>query len=275
MSAVQLLVPPGDDDFLAHCIVSGETRVVSLVGAGGKTSTVFWLANVLQRRGARVLISTTTRMQFPDSRFGSRCLVDPDFPVRLAYAAARTEVPCVTAVFSTFDERLQKVTGCLPAEIDALKAAGVADVILVEADGAHHRLIKVPAAHEPCIPASSDVVIALTGGEALLRPAQASCIHRWAEFKVLTGVTDGDLLDESVLHRLLSDPSGMFKNSPAGAHRHWLINAHSTVDSDVLAMLESLIKSHPELDSLWLGNMRNPNPFMRGWVRNDRMQRDN
>ena len=31
MSVVQLLVPPGDDDFLAHCIVSGETRVVSPV----------------------------------------------------------------------------------------------------------------------------------------------------------------------------------------------------------------------------------------------------
>ena len=273
MSAVQLLFPPGNDDFLDHCIVSGENRVVSLVGAGGKTSTLFWLANALQQRGARVLITTTTRMQFPDSRFGTHCFIAPDLPARLAYAAL-ADTPRVTALFSMFDEGLQKVTGCLPAEVDALKAAGVADVILVEADGAHHQPIKAPAVHEPCIPASSDVVVALTGGEALLRPAQASGIHRWAEFTALTGVREGDLLDESVFDHLLSDPAGMFKNTPSEARRHWLINAHSTGDAEVFSVLESLMKSHPELDGFWLGNMRNPNPFTRAWVRNDRMHKD-
>ena len=274
MSAVQLLFPPGNDDFLAHCIVSGESRVVSLVGAGGKTSTLFWLADALQQRGARVLITTTTRMQFPDSRFGFHCFVEPDFPARMAQAAALTDTPRIAAVFSAFDAGLQKATGCLPAEVDALKAAGVADVILVEADGAHHQSLKAPAAHEPCIPASSDMVVALTGGEVLLRPAQASGIHRWAEFSVLTGVREGDLLDEAVFDRLLSDPAGMFKNTPARAHRHWVINAQSTGDAGVFSMLESLMKSHPELDGVWLGNMRNPNPFTQAWVRNDRMHKD-
>ena len=39
-----------------------KTAVVSIVGAGGKTSTLFWLARECIRIGKRVIISTTTQM---------------------------------------------------------------------------------------------------------------------------------------------------------------------------------------------------------------------
>lgn len=256
--------------------------MVSLVGAGGKTSTLFWLANALYQRGARVLITTTTRMQFPDPRFGTQYIIEADYKTRLARLNTLDKGPGITVLFSVFDAHLQKVAGCLPVEVDALKAAGVADVILVEADGAKHLALKAPAEHEPCIPACSDVVIAFTGGEALLHPAQPAGIHRWPIFAALTGIKEGEILDAAVFERLLTHPQGMFKNTPSGARRHWLINGHSAGDgtsnhagnSATLAMLESIKLADVTLDGLWLGDMRNPNPFTRAWVRNNRMQKD-
>jgi probable selenium-dependent hydroxylase accessory protein YqeC len=276
------LSPPSNDDFLAHCSRGSTPQVVSLVGAGGKTSTLFWLANALYQRGARVLITTTTRMQFPDPRIGTQCIIEADFETRLTRIKALDKKPGITVLFSVFDKRLQKVTGCLPVEVDALKAAGMADVILVEADGANHLALKAPAEHEPCIPASSDVVVALTGSEAILRPAQAANIHRWAKFSEITGVSEGEILDAAVFERLLMHPQGMFKNTPVGALRHWLINGHSTGEGRynrtekpvILAMLESLKLADLALDGLWLGDMRNPNPFTHAWVRNNRTQKD-
>ena len=41
-------------------------RVVSLVGAGGKTSTMYDLAGELADRGARVLVTTSTHIFKPD-----------------------------------------------------------------------------------------------------------------------------------------------------------------------------------------------------------------
>ena len=273
MGMTQFLSPPSNDDFLARCLQQGRPRLVSLAGAGGKTSTLFWLANALYQRGARVLITTTTRMQFPDPRFGDACIVEADFATRLARLDALGKGPGITALFSLVDERRQKVAGCLPFEVDALKAAGVADVILVEADGAKHLALKAPAEHEPCIPASSDVVIALTGGDVLMRPAQAASVHRWPLFSALTGIAEGDILDAAVFECLLRHPLGLFKNTPAGALRQWLINGHSPLSPATLAMLES-IELGP-LDGLWLGDMRRANPLTHAWVRTNRMQKDN
>lgn len=221
-----------------------------------------------------MLLTTTTRMSFPDPRFGTRCIVAADFATSLARLDAQGNGPGITALFSVIDAQQQKVAGCLPDEVDALKAAGVADVILVEADGAKHLAIKAPAEHEPCIPASSDVVIALTGQEALWRPVQSARIHRWPIFAALTGVREGDVLDAAVFGRLLAHPQGLFKNTPAGALRHWLINARATDSSPSSAMLESLGLAAPALDGLWLGNMRKPSPFTYGWVRTNRMKKD-
>lgn len=274
MSTTQFLSPPSNDDFLGCFLGRTTPQVISLVGAGGKTSALFWLANALYQSGARVLLTTTTRMSFPDPRFGLHCIVEPDFQTRLTHLKALEQKPGITALFSLVDEQLQKVAGCFTTEVDVLKTAAVADFILVEADGANHLALKAPAEHEPCIPASSDVVIGLSGAEAIMRPAQPGNIHRWPIFSSLTGVSEGEILNAPVFRHLLTHPQGLFKNAPAGAHQHWLVNGLSTGNSGSLAMLESIDLADVRLEGIWLGNMRNPSPFTHAWVRPHRMQKD-
>lgn len=44
-------------------------RIISVVGAGGKTTLIYRLAEELKRKGLRVLITTTTKMYVPKRRF--------------------------------------------------------------------------------------------------------------------------------------------------------------------------------------------------------------
>ena len=267
MTCVQFLPSPGNSTFVARCVGADLPSVVSLVGAGGKTSTLYWLAQTLAVGGQRVLVTTTTRMFPPDPKHGATLLIEPDFAQRLAALRGLPNAPGVVALFSHFEASQGKVIGCEPDEIDELKSIAVADVILVEADGARHCTLKAPAAHEPCLPRSSNTVIALSGGAPLGCPANPDDIHRWPQFAAITGLGAGDPIKQAALGRLLEHPEGMFKNAPAQASRHWLVNTQGTLDVSVPAMLAQLARDHCALDGVWIGDMLHPSPFSHAWVR--------
>ena len=262
---IQLLSPPENSDFLKLCSKLGASQVVSLIGAGGKTSTLFWLAHALGRCGVRVLVTTTTHMYLPDPGAVMRCIIEADLARRVD-ASKNDGSRDIVACFSAFDEQTGKVSGCLQEEVDVFKKVGVADVILVEADGAKHCALKVPGEHEPCVPECSDVVIAVSGGDAMLRAAEPQRIHRWPLFSALGEVAAGALLDQRVFDRLLDHPQGIFKGAPESAERHWLINGNCH-DPALVEMLHFLASAHDELDGVWLGNMRQERPFTRAWLR--------
>ncbi|MGL5589765.1 MAG: selenium cofactor biosynthesis protein YqeC, partial [Aeromonas veronii] len=203
--------------------IDSHTTLISLCGAGGKTSTLFWLAEYFYKQGKRVLITTTTRMFLPAPSHYRELIIETD-PVRqLTRCQTLPDGPALVALFSHLDERTGKVAGPTPQQIDLIKGQQRFDLILVEADGAHHKLLKVPALHEPCIPQSSDWVIALTGGAMVGAQADPQQIHRWAELQALCGIEAGDPIDWALFHQLLSHPEGLFKGTPARARRIWFI----------------------------------------------------
>jgi len=269
MTGVHFLPAPANSDFIARCVGADVPSVVSLVGAGGKTSTLFWLAQVLTASGQQVLVTTTTRMFPPEPKYGATVLIEPERAQRLAALRGLHSVAGIVALFSHFDASEGKVIGFKPDEIDELKTLAVADVILVEADGARHCSIKAPAAHEPCIPRSSNTVIALSGAATLGCPANPVNIHRWAQFAAITGLCPGDLISQEAIGRLLEHSEGMFKNVPTQASRHWLVNSHGALDPDatVPAMLARLANDHRSLNGVWIGDMQRLSPFSQAWVR--------
>ncbi len=267
MTGIHFLCAPGNSDFIARCIGADVPSVVSLVGAGGKTSTLFWLAQALAGGGQRVLLTTTTRMFRPEPGCGATLLIEPARAQRLAALRGLPRAPGVVALFSHFDATEGKVMGCAPDEIDELKVMAVADVILVEADGARHCALKAPAGHEPCIPRSTKTVIALTGGAPLGCPANPANIHRWPQFAAITGLSAGDRIGEKALGCLVEHPDGMFKNAPTQASRHWVVNTRGSLDASVQSMLGLLAQRHKALDGLWIGDMLQSNPLSHAWVR--------
>lgn len=53
--------------------------VISVVGAGGKTSTIFWLAQLFHASGRRVVVTTTTQMFLPDAAYPVRSFGEMPF----------------------------------------------------------------------------------------------------------------------------------------------------------------------------------------------------
>ena len=129
-------------------------RMVALVGAGGKTSTLYALARQAADSGRTVVVTTTTHIL----RHPGLPLVEEPTPERLRAALEEHGVVTVGTVF-----RGDKLSGAGTPE--ELRRA--ADVVLVEADGAKRLPLKAPAEYEPVIPPCADAVAAVAGKDAV------------------------------------------------------------------------------------------------------------
>lgn len=236
---------------------NGKPLLISLIGAGGKTSTLLWLAQAFYQQGKRVLFTTTTKMHRPaPTTYHQLCV---------GQRPVARPLPAITASFSHYQPQNNKAEGFSPEQIDEIKQRGEFDVILVEADGAHGLPLKAPARHEPCIPSSSDCVIALTGGQVINRPADPQQIHRWAIFSALTGIAAGEPLDSRVFRTLIAHPQGMFKGTPANARRVWLINQFSHSDNQPTPVWLELLQQDAALSAIWFGAVQH-NPPIHQWL---------
>jgi probable selenium-dependent hydroxylase accessory protein YqeC len=147
--------------------IVAETRIIALVGAGGKTALLYALARELQRKGRTVVTTTTTKI-FPPTRSQSPCLILlTDDPALRTLPAQLLDVGHVTVGRSILFP-VMKVEGVEEPIIELCKKA--ADHVLVEADGAAGRPIKAPEEWEPVIPRGTDLVIHLVGLDCLGKP---------------------------------------------------------------------------------------------------------
>ena len=236
---------PADVTLMCDMGIGPEPCVVSLVGAGGKTSTLYWLAKLLSEQGRRVLIMTSTQMFMPSGIPGLICRD----PLRLPDMVFQQPQ---LALFNRWQPLSGKVGGFGVQTLDALSARSTVDIMLVEADGSRGLPIKAPALHEPCIPSSSRCVIAVSGGTVWGQPLGPECVHRWDAFSAITGASMGDTLSQVHLQALLNHPQGMFKNAPQYCRRVWLVNRYSQNENFPPAVFATLTDFLP-LTAVWLG----------------------
>ncbi len=190
----------------AEALGLGRRSLVSLVGGGGKTTLLFALGRSLP---ARTLLTTTTRMGC-DRTGGFGCLIGPADD-ELASALDHDDA---VLVWRTTDER--KALGFAPTEVDRWFAVGVADHIVVEADGARRRPFTAPAPWEPPIPATSTHVVACIGADAL-GYVIADRVHRPLRVAAAAGCSPYERLTPARAARALTSPVGMTKNVPESA----------------------------------------------------------
>jgi probable selenium-dependent hydroxylase accessory protein YqeC len=191
--------------------------MVAIVGAGGKTSLMFRLAAELSAAGESVLTTTTTRIFMPGED-ESRCVAVGGSVDRILEAARALPAGNrhLTAAAGTL-EGGSKLKGFAPDAVEAIAASGRFDWILVEADGAAGRPLKAPAAHEPVIPASAKVVVAVAGLRAMAKPLTGEWVFRPERFAALSGAAPGGVVDAADVAAVLAHPDGGLKGAPAHA----------------------------------------------------------
>lgn len=155
------------------CPEMAEKRpaILSVIGAGGKTTWIMNLARECMETGKKVLVITTTHMKRP-AAWGVLTGNPRDIEKQLLQEGiAVAGIPCENG----------KITFIGNACYDAVKAT--ADVILIEADGARRMPLKAMGLHEPVIMEDSQLILCVAGLESLGKTAAEGCF-RWNEISL-------------------------------------------------------------------------------------------
>lgn len=157
-------------------------RIISIVGGGGKTTTMYRIGLEYAHRGNSVILTTSTRIR----PFAN------EFPPNLTYVG--------------FEEPNGKLRG--PENPDSL--IGQCDYLLIEADGSKGLPLKMPASHEPVITRGTDTVLAVMGLQAIGHPIMEVC-HRPEIVSAFLEKNTCDIVTVEDAARILISPKGLYK----------------------------------------------------------------
>jgi molybdenum cofactor cytidylyltransferase len=215
-----------------QCLGIRRGDVVSVVGAGGKTTLVYRLAGDARAAGLRVLVTTTTHMgALPEATTGP-LLVEEEGGRAAAVAAALSDWGRATLLGRRL--RDDKLEGVAPERVDELCSA--ADLTLVEADGARGRSLKVPASHEPVLPRSTSLVVVVAALDVLGEPLTEERIHRLELVSAASGTTVGEAVDEDTVVACLRYARGYVSRLPARCRAAVFLNKVEDPDRHLAAL---------------------------------------
>ncbi len=197
---------------------SGVTRgeMVSLIGAGGKTTTLFRLAKELRDQGGKVLVTTTTKIFKPTKPHIDRLFLVDDVQA-LVDVCADLAAPTIIGAGCAVNQE-GKLLGMPTPWLDRLNQTASFDAILVEADGAASRLLKIPADDEPVIPESCQTTVWIVAIKILGKPLTDEWVHRSARARELLGLPAEARISEEILLQLVQHEEAASKvfRQPAG-----------------------------------------------------------
>ena len=205
-----------DLDDLATAFEVERGELISLVGGGGKTTTLFTLGAQLQ---GTTILTTTTKMG-AEQLGDYPVLVDPsDEVLRDELAKAQRAL-----VWKAADDR--RAIGVSAETCD--RWIDIADNLVTEADGSRKRPFKAPAAHEPVVPSRTTLLIACIGSSAFGQPIADGC-HRPDLVAGLADCTVDDVLTPARAAAVLLHPNGSQKDLPSASR--FVVALHRVTDA--------------------------------------------
>jgi probable selenium-dependent hydroxylase accessory protein YqeC len=216
-----------------------EHELISIVGAGGKTTVLHALGRELAADGRRVILTTTTKMA-ADQVTEPVCVSAIPDDIEAAYVRG-------AALFVMSDVDAYKPTGFGPDTVNLLFADTSVDHLIVEADGARSMSIKAPADHEPAIPSRSTLVIVVVGADALGKPL-IDVGHRPDRIAELTGASVNDIVTAERAAAVLLHPEGGLKDIPENARIVMAITKSTSGNIVMATELAAILEKHPRVD---------------------------
>ncbi len=202
-------------------------HIISIVGAGGKTTLMYFLAEQYAGRGHNTLVTTTAHILRP-ARFEAENAEE----IRRLWQKGRYAV----IGRKSSDNKLTA-----PENIG--EYISMADSVIIEADGAKTLSFKAPESHEPAIYPKSDIAIGSAGLDALGRRLKDACFRaeRAAE---LLGCDEEHIITAEDIALMLSSYEGQRKNTE-GMRYYALLNKCDNEDllKDALYIKELLNKN--------------------------------
>ena len=181
-----------------------EREVISLVGAGGKTSLMFALGNELSTRRKGTVLTTTTKIWEPTP--------SPSFALFLSEQISETKTwvlknlgkyPYLVIARKKLDDG--KLQGILPEWSKEILSLADVSSIIVEADGAAGRSLKAPREGEPVLPNNPTLLVPVVGIDVLGRPLDEQYVFRSQIAARILKADMGTIVNEEMIARLLAE----------------------------------------------------------------------
>jgi len=206
----------GASGVISEALGLKEREVISLVGAGGKTTLMYRLAKELLLSGRRVVTTTTTKILEPKLKETSFLFVDSDEKKIKDFVWRHLDQYRHLTVAR---ERLGsgKLKGVSPELVNELWSLDKIDTIIVEADGAAGRPVKAPREWEPVIPTATTLVIAILGVDGVGKELNEENAFQPEGISKITGIPVGEKLTDEAMAILMVHPEGLFKGAPSSS----------------------------------------------------------
>jgi probable selenium-dependent hydroxylase accessory protein YqeC len=180
--------------------------MICAVGAGGKKSTLYRLAEAHRAVGSgRIAYTATVTVAPPPRRLFGEPLIEQDDATLQALAEM---APCCLVAFAAPSSKPGRLGGVAPERVASLHARHGFAATLVKADGARMRLIKAPAEDEPVLPPGTATLLPVVSARAIGRPLSEAIAHRLDRVSGVTGAAPGEALAPIHVARLLVSESG-------------------------------------------------------------------
>jgi probable selenium-dependent hydroxylase accessory protein YqeC len=191
-------------------------EVVSLVGAGGKTTLMFRLAKELVLSGKKVVTTTTTKIFEPTVEETNFLFIDPDEgKIKNFVRHHLDQYHHITVAQTRIGSG--KLKGISPNLVKELWSLDGMDTIIVEADGAAGRTIKAPREGEPVFPSNTTLVVAILGVDGMEMELNEQNVFQPERISKLTGISIGERMTDEGMAILMTHPEGVFKGAPSSS----------------------------------------------------------
>ncbi|MBI5606196.1 MAG: putative selenium-dependent hydroxylase accessory protein YqeC [Deltaproteobacteria bacterium] len=198
---------------LVRNLALGDKELITLVGAGGKTTLMYALAKELLSRNFKIVTTTSTKI-YPPEPAQSPALILGGVECFPEIEKALNRYGHITwAAGRAAGNKLAGVS--LPA-LSALWSSGRVDFLIVEADGSAQRPVKAPNAHEPVVPEETTLFLSVVGLSALNKPLNKEYAFRPEIISRLTGIPLNASMTMEGIARLMVHPEGGLKGCSPG-----------------------------------------------------------
>ena len=183
---------------IANKLIPSGQGVISVTGAGGKTTLLVSLGRYLRDKGLSVLLTTTTKIQSPRTYDFETDEIFTDETAVLQY-----EVEKGKSVFYAQKALMdpKKLVSPRREVLDILVAQY--DVTIIEADGARTLPLKYHQERDPVVIDSTDATLAVVGASAFGCRVDDTCF----------GFESDALVDTAFLDFLIRDGQGVLKGA--------------------------------------------------------------
>jgi len=232
--------------------------IISLIGAGGKTSLMFQLAKKIVKSEKKVLTTTTTKIFMPKPYQSPDTLVEDDLDELLKKIKSNLNKFSHFSAGSEYDRGSNKLKGFTPAIIHKLWQIKLFDWIIVEADGAKQKPIKASNQHEPVVPKDTTHLIFVAGLDAVGKILDDKYVHRPKIFSENTGLAMGEILTEQAIAKTIALEIEKSRQMCQSKLTIILLNKADTLDQKTIGLnITNLLKTDTNIDKIITASLKN------------------